>query len=471
MMLLAVIAVGAIGLSFSQLGLVGIGAPGEYLCYAVTLIAPVALAALLLGMVQGAFIGLVAGGALFVHSSVQPLDFYEIVFVTPLSSIAFLAVLGTVFGALFYLVLRRGATGMAPAWSASPSCASWEWRCSGGRSRRTGTYVLSGYFAEGVGTMSPEQWFASMGNVWVQTAVEAVATVIVCLVVDAIARRAIAAANAMSFRTTFRAWLLGVVVIAFVITGAVSFAIITEQEKASAYDTMGDEANYLCMQLEEARVRTDALDSYLEKADIDPEADLEIAVSIGVVKAVLSADTLLDGYSLEYDGIVMIIQDGIVIMSDDPEAPNGTPVGEVFDESVTSWFDEAASTGVMGAAHHHPPNPMRTNRKAQWRPRRGRRRSCALRRRSTTPRWWPCPRRWSFEGTRRHHDVDHAHVGRAAGGCVPAGVVPAHAYRRAAHRRNERRAGAHHGRRPHRPRPCARQPRVRVAVPTASTPR
>lgn len=51
--------------------------------YAVVQLVPVAIAALLFGPLRGALLGLIAGAALLVHSHVQPLDFFEVYFITP----------------------------------------------------------------------------------------------------------------------------------------------------------------------------------------------------------------------------------------------------------------------------------------------------------------------------------------------------------------------------------------------------
>ena len=113
-MAIALLAVAIVSLSFSQLGFFGVGEQGAYVTYAIVLLAPVALSSLLLGTVLGTLAGLLAGASLLVHSIVQPLDFYEIMFVTPVSSVVLFAVAGFLAG---------GALRARPA-PGSPPCGA-----------------------------------------------------------------------------------------------------------------------------------------------------------------------------------------------------------------------------------------------------------------------------------------------------------------------------------------------------------
>lgn len=82
-MVFVAVSVATIAFAFAQLGLVGLGEPNEGMTYAVVQLVPVAIAALLFGPLRGALLGLIAGAALLVHSHVQPLDFFEVYFITP----------------------------------------------------------------------------------------------------------------------------------------------------------------------------------------------------------------------------------------------------------------------------------------------------------------------------------------------------------------------------------------------------
>ena len=106
-MVFVAVSVATIAFAFAQLGLVGLGEPNEGMTYAVVQLVPVAIAALLFGPLGGALLGLIAGAALLVHSHVQPLDFFEVYFVTPVSSCVLLLAAGLVLGLMFAAALRR----------------------------------------------------------------------------------------------------------------------------------------------------------------------------------------------------------------------------------------------------------------------------------------------------------------------------------------------------------------------------
>ena len=106
-MVFVAVSVATIAFAFAQLGLVGLGEPNEGMTYAVVQLVPVAIAALLFGPLGGALLGLIAGAALLVHSHVQPLDFFEVYFITPVSSCVLLLAAGVVLGLMFAAALRR----------------------------------------------------------------------------------------------------------------------------------------------------------------------------------------------------------------------------------------------------------------------------------------------------------------------------------------------------------------------------
>lgn len=87
--------------------------------YAVVQLVPVAIAALLFGPLGGALLGLIAGAALLVHSHVQPLDFFEVYFITPVSSCVLLLAAGLVLGLMFAAVLRSSSSRSGAACSTS----------------------------------------------------------------------------------------------------------------------------------------------------------------------------------------------------------------------------------------------------------------------------------------------------------------------------------------------------------------
>ena len=102
-----VLAVACAAFAFTQLGFVGLGWNGEYSAYLVAELVPVAVAALLLGPLVGLCMGAFAGAMLLVHATFMPLNFYELTFVTPLTSVVMLGVTGWILGCLFKFALRN----------------------------------------------------------------------------------------------------------------------------------------------------------------------------------------------------------------------------------------------------------------------------------------------------------------------------------------------------------------------------
>lgn len=102
-----VLAVAGAALTFTQLGFVAIETPSGSAGYVVALLQVVALGALLLGTLPGTALGIVAGGVLFLHARVLPLDPYELSFITPLTSVIMFGVTGFLLGIMFAIALRN----------------------------------------------------------------------------------------------------------------------------------------------------------------------------------------------------------------------------------------------------------------------------------------------------------------------------------------------------------------------------
>ena len=111
LMAFTTLAISAICQVVVNLGFIGIGFAGEYTGYAMAILAPIALAGLLFGTMSGALIGVIAGVALLIHSRVQPLDYYEMLFISPVTSIVLLGAIGLLMGICFSIALRGNPTG------------------------------------------------------------------------------------------------------------------------------------------------------------------------------------------------------------------------------------------------------------------------------------------------------------------------------------------------------------------------
>lgn len=264
-MVFVAVSVATIAFAFAQLGLVGLGEPNEGMTYAVVQLVPVAIAALLFGPLGGALLGLIAGAALLVHSHVQPLDFFEVYFITPVSSCVLLLAAGLVLGLMFDAVAR--------------------------------------YFGH--------------------------------------------AAAARSLRTVYRGWLMLVVLVAFMVTAAVGYVIVTFQEEQAADELMGSEVAYLCNQIDENQERLEAFARIVGEGFVARDGSELSDEAREFVDGPLSLNRLLDGYTEEFDGMVVVVKDGAVLLTDTDQFKAGVSIDVFFGEGSEPILSEYASEGRL----------------------------------------------------------------------------------------------------------------------------
>lgn len=319
-MVFVAVSVATIAFAFAQLGLVGLGEPNEGMTYAVVQLVPVAIAALLFGPLGGALLGLIAGAALLVHSHVQPLDFFEVYFITPVSSCVLLLAAGFVLDLMFAAALVVFAF---------RGCVLYELNVNG---------VLAGEFAN---------VDESFGSVWAQIAIDAVLMAAVCLAVDAVARYFGHAAAARSLHTVYRGWLMLVVLVAFMVTAAVGYVIVTFQEEQAADELMGSEVTYLCNQIDENQERLEAFARIVGEGFVARDGSELSDEAREFVDGPLSLNRLLDGYTEEFDGMVVVVKDGAVLLTDTDQFKAGVSIDVFFGEGSEPILSKYASEGRL----------------------------------------------------------------------------------------------------------------------------
>ena len=305
----------ALTLTVVQLGFAGIGVNGDYDAYAIVLLQPVALVALLFGPLTGALFGLFSGGALYVHALVMPLDYYELAFVTPFTSIIMLTLAGFLLGLLFAFALRKNPAQPHRAIRIVIICVVVSWLCSFGfvvnviietLKDMAELYARAGSEALIVDAARNEtiSMALRLGDMGLQAWVDALAMSVFCIAGDYLAAFVAKREQGMGIRMLFGGWLLVVVAVTFMATAAVSFVIITIDEYSQAEKSMKSEVEYLCNQLSDSGARTQELFDFFDSIGIDiteyNEEDLQKLI------ASLSTDNLLKGYSVEEDGLVLI---------------------------------------------------------------------------------------------------------------------------------------------------------------------
>ena len=370
-----VLAVACAALAFTQLGFAGIGFSGQYEAYAVILLIPIALAALLLGALWGAVIGAFAGAVQLWHAIAMPLNYYEMSFVTPLTSVLLLGVCGWLLGLMFSFALRNNPGPVKRAVYIIIVCSIVSLLFSLGffvhviislifdlanTVKSTGITDVEGSEMDALAASSVATMALRLGDMHLQFLVDALLMAVFCFAADVTVRKAGRYAGNMGLRGMFAAWLLVVVAAAFMISAGAGFASITQGEIVDASDNMESEANYLCTQLSEADSRGAALIELLDQEHVDLSAMSED--SWGNLIKSISSSTLLEGYTKENDGFIFVLypdygeadeitlepsERRIIWLSDDEAFEEGKYLDEIVDAEVIGAIDKSLETGIV----------------------------------------------------------------------------------------------------------------------------
>ena len=313
----------AISLNFLQLGFVPIDRTGTFDVYAILLLAPPSLAALLLGTIAGFVLGVVTGTVLCIHSIVMPLDFQELKLVTPITSMGMFSVYGLIIGVMFALLLPR-----------MRSCVS---------------IVLSCFLVALAGSVTLElvSFYDPTGiETLLQVVVDTAITAIPCLFARKLTQVVRERLDDIGVREAFRMTIFVVVLLAFLITITISYVTVTLGELESANAAIKSEVNYICLQLESTKQRAAAFEkigaatghSLDEVKTLTPDAYEILDDSVGSV---------LEGYTMEQTGTVAIIDDGCIIVTDDSRLPVGSDVRELLGDEIWKAIEQSVQSGEV----------------------------------------------------------------------------------------------------------------------------
>ncbi len=367
--------VGSAALSFTQLGFAGIELPGEHAAYAVVLLLPVALAALLLGTLYGTVVGFVAGALLYAHASTLPLDYYEMAFVTPVSSMGLLTVIGLMLGMMFAFALRNDPPPVKRVIYVTIVCVIASIIFSQGFAFCVLIQLITDLANSGVEDLTEDQMrvvvnnnagrmVMRLGDVGLQILFDAVLMAFLCCIADLVARWRLRSRRIPHIRAVFNIWLFVVVAIAFMVTSGVSFVAITNEEQHDAESLMNGEVNYLCNQLADSNKRAETLEKFMENNGIDI-MKLEFDDLEQLINSV-SVDSLLQGYSVEEDGSLFVLMPSIsgegdemelpdevgdgeldIMLSDDERFVVGQKISDFLDDDVLEAMSQSAETGTV----------------------------------------------------------------------------------------------------------------------------
>lgn len=139
-----------------------------------------------------------------------------------------------------------------------------------------------------------------------------------CLIAYALSYWMQGAARNMSMRWVFSTFIFVGMTLAYMPAASLSFVSVTLSELSSASNAMRSEVNYLCIHLAESDARTANL-----------------------------YDEVLDGYTMEQSGTVMVLVDNRVAGTDDERITQGVDVGKLFDPGVVEAIQQSVRTGTM----------------------------------------------------------------------------------------------------------------------------
>lgn len=343
----AFIAITILSLTFTQLGFVGIGSQGVYKAYAIVLLLPIAISAILLGVLFGTVMGLFAGVVLYYHSILMPLDYYELSYVSMSTSIVMFTVIGFMLGFLFSFALRNDPGPVKRVIYIGIVCVFISWIYSIGFSINAMISLASDLIESGA--IDPQQdaidealtnglaqAAARLGDFGIQAWVDAALMAILCILGSFVSERIEHWNGKRGLRPLFTTWLVVVMVVVFLIISALSFVAITIGERKASDEKLKGDADYLCLQLDEATNQAKALESYLNENGVDISSLTNDQLE--ELNRIVSIDAILKGYDVETDGIILITgeyledyDDQYIILSDDDRFADGGALTDYFD--------------------------------------------------------------------------------------------------------------------------------------------
>ena len=346
------LAVASAVFSFTQLGFANFVLPDGTSVYIVTLLQIVALGSLLLGTVAGTAIGLFAGAVLYLHACVLPLDHYELTFVTPASSILFLGLSGFLLGILFAFALRKNPSQVKRVVYITIVCllvsSFYHFNFIA-----NAFFLLVAEFADVAESSGARAFLLEeaisrilrLGDVNLQMWATTFLMAVLCGIGDYIARRVNAHEGAVGMRVVFNAWLAIVVTLSFMAMAAVTFAVSTQDAIRDAEDEMRSEVSYLTRQIEAADNRINLYSDVLQGGNFDFDAADE-GLMYDMSDA-LEPRNVLNGYTYEGDGIVLVTVKGGVYASDYDHIPVGSDLDKAFVNTTLKAIEKSIETGTI----------------------------------------------------------------------------------------------------------------------------
>ncbi len=350
-------AVAAFSLTFTQIGFVSNGLDEPFASYIIMLLMPVAASSLLLGTVWGTMLGFFAGALLYVHALFMPLDFHELIFVTPGTSMLMLSASGFALGMMFCVGLGRAQTRLRRLACIALPCTITSFAYTF-LSNAISTSSMARSIASQISlSLTREQFLekfnceidlmsSRLGSMHVQAITDALLMVALCCLLDYVTRRFERHSAEIGLRTLFCAWLIDIVSIVFMLSTAVCFLGSTAYEFSTRAQSSRSEIAYIFGQINAVADRNEKLLNLFRAKRWDLEK-LTKAEGTEFDDLINPLGNILSGYTLAETGYVAIIQDGRIIMSNDGFLPTNSPIEGVLETDGMRALNSSVQTGEV----------------------------------------------------------------------------------------------------------------------------
>ena len=313
-------------LTFTQLSFVSFETPSGDVVYLMLLLVLTGAGSMLLGTATGTLLGFLSGVTLLIHSQVQPLDYYELLFVSPLTSFVMLGFAGLLFGMLFALALRGNPPQLRRAIYIAIASLVVAALCSVSFSVHAFVALVARLSNSTLAELGEarldamvQSTFMSLGDVGLAIALEALLTAVICISSDYLSRRVMERDNTLSIRSIFASWLAVVVMLLYMGAVAVSVVAISDDELKTAEIGIIAETNYLCKQLSARAYYGGKFERFVSESNLTAEQE-DTSAFYNLQEYFYNA-FILNGYTMAEDGTIILVSDDLVMESDDPRFP------------------------------------------------------------------------------------------------------------------------------------------------------
>ena len=357
LMWLCILCIASISLTFSQVAFLPVSIPPFAPFYVVTLMVPLTLAALTLGVAGGAIVGFLCGTILFLHAAFLPLNVFEEEMVRASLTIANFEITGLLLGILFPIVLASGAKRWRKLLRYAMVCLfvsvvfSFMFMLNVMLQTliESAEVVDSGVaFTEKTATIFIYSRINAVGHPGYQMFFDTILMIASCWLSDVALGIIGSDRDARPLHLTFNMGLFVTVLIAFMTVTAVVTVAETEREKELTHRKLIEECEYLDIQ----RVEQERRGALYTQSTL--QSNVSSADAGDVFKEHFSTSTLLEGYGKSTDGIVIIAHGSgrraRIVATDDKLIKIGEALEDELDVAVMNAISRSLSDNSLQSA-------------------------------------------------------------------------------------------------------------------------